>query len=57
MMLLMTAAPIAAVNRHHTIEQGAFIVQWHMVERSRHHCSLGDSSAVWVPPPCSLRAS
>lgn len=31
MMLLMTAAPIAAVNRHHTIEQGAFIVQWHMV--------------------------
>lgn len=31
MMVLMTAAPIAAVSHHHTITQGAFIVQWHMV--------------------------
>ena len=31
MMLLMTAAPIAAVSHNHTIEQGALIVQWHMV--------------------------
>lgn len=31
MMLVMTAAPIAAVHHHHTIEQGALIVQWHMV--------------------------
>lgn len=31
MMVLMTGAPIAAVNHHHTVEQGAFIVQWHMV--------------------------
>jgi MFS family permease len=31
MSLLMTAAPIAAVNHHHTVGQGAAVVQWHLV--------------------------
>ncbi|BCJ31549.1 MFS transporter [Actinocatenispora sera] len=31
MSLLMTAAPIAAVNHHHSVAQGASVVQWHLV--------------------------
>lgn len=31
MSLMMTAAPIAAVNHHHTVAQGASVVQWHLV--------------------------
>lgn len=31
MMLLMTAAPISAMSHHHTVEQGALVVQWHLV--------------------------
>jgi len=31
MMLLMTAAPIAAVAAGHTIDDGAGIIQWHLV--------------------------
>lgn len=31
MSLLMTAAPIAAVTHRHTVEQGASVVQWHLV--------------------------
>ncbi|HEX5497166.1 MAG TPA: MFS transporter [Mycobacteriales bacterium] len=31
MMTLMTAAPVAAVSHHHTIVQGAAVVQWHLV--------------------------
>lgn len=31
MSLLMTAAPIAAVMHHHTVGQGATVVQWHLV--------------------------
>jgi MFS family permease len=31
MMLLMTAAPISAVGHHHTVQQGAMVVQWHLV--------------------------
>ncbi|MCW2238146.1 MFS transporter [Azospirillum canadense] len=31
MMLVMTAAPLAAVGHHHSIDDGAGIIQWHMV--------------------------
>lgn len=31
MMFLMTAAPIAAVMQHHSIDDGARIIQWHLV--------------------------
>jgi MFS family permease len=31
MMLLMTAAPLAGQAHHHSIEQGAMVVQWHLV--------------------------
>ncbi|HEY3506464.1 MAG TPA: MFS transporter [Actinocatenispora sp.] len=31
MSLLMTAAPIAAVMHHHTVGQGATVVQWHLI--------------------------
>lgn len=31
MMLVMTAAPLAAVAAHHSIDQGAGIIQWHLV--------------------------
>lgn len=31
MMFVMTAAPIAAVANHHTIDDGAGIIQWHLV--------------------------
>jgi MFS family permease len=31
MNLTMTASPIAAMNHHHTVEQSAQIIQWHMV--------------------------
>ncbi|WP_448203547.1 MFS transporter [Azospirillum sp. sgz302134] len=31
MMLVMTAAPLAAVAGHHSIDDGANIIQWHMV--------------------------
>lgn len=30
MMLLMTAAPIAAVHAGHSVDQGAHVVQWHL---------------------------
>lgn len=31
MMLAMTAAPLAAVASHHSIDQGANIIQWHLI--------------------------
>ncbi|MGI4811966.1 MAG: MFS transporter [Janthinobacterium lividum] len=31
MMLVMTAAPLAAVAHHHSIDDGANIIQWHLV--------------------------
>ncbi|MEV8632368.1 MFS transporter [Streptosporangium sp. NPDC051023] len=31
MMLLMTASPLAAVAHHHTVADGAMVVQWHLV--------------------------
>ncbi|BBK32760.1 putative MFS family arabinose efflux permease [Stella humosa] len=31
MMLVMTAAPLAAVGHHHSIDDGAGIIQWHLV--------------------------
>jgi predicted MFS family arabinose efflux permease len=31
MMLIMTAAPLAAVGHHHSIDDGAAIIQWHLV--------------------------
>jgi len=31
MMFIMTAAPLAAVACHHSIEEGATIIQWHLV--------------------------
>lgn len=31
MMFVMTAAPLAAVGSHHTIDDGAHIIQWHLV--------------------------
>lgn len=31
MMLVMTAAPLAAVAAHHSIDDGAGIIQWHLV--------------------------
>ena len=31
MMFVMTAAPLAAVSCHHTIDDGANIIQWHLV--------------------------
>jgi len=31
MMFVMTAAPLAAVASHHTIDDGANIIQWHLV--------------------------
>lgn len=31
MMFVMTAAPLAAVAHHHTIDDGASIIQWHLV--------------------------
>ena len=31
MMLIMTAAPLAAVAGHHSIDDGANIIQWHLV--------------------------
>lgn len=31
MMFVMTAAPLAAVHSHHSIDDGANIIQWHLV--------------------------
>ncbi len=31
MMFVMTAAPLAAVSSHHSIDDGASIIQWHLV--------------------------
>ena len=31
MMFVMTAAPLAAVGCQHTIDDGASIIQWHLV--------------------------
>ncbi len=31
MMFVMTAAPLAAVANHHSIDDGANIIQWHLV--------------------------
>lgn len=31
MMLVMTAAPLAAVAAHHSVDDGASIIQWHLI--------------------------
>ena len=33
MIVLMTAAPLAAVGFQHSIDQGASIIQWHLIGR------------------------